>query len=100
LVGLAGCDVRLCGPCALVRPRVARVCPVTCVSRRLPPVSYRYNVECTCLGLKARPELIALTGTITGFSGEDRFGVHMPGRRPTPHFCRILVAYKALCIVH
>ena len=36
LVGLDGCEVGLCGPCALERPRVP------CVSR-LPPVSfYRY----------------------------------------------------------
>ena len=37
LVGLDGCEVRLCGPCAFVRPRVP------CVSR-LPPVSfYRFH---------------------------------------------------------
>jgi hypothetical protein len=40
LVGLDGCEVRLCGPCAVVRPRVPCV---PCVSR-LPPVSfYRYR---------------------------------------------------------
>ena len=33
LVGLDACEVRLCGPCAFVRPRVP------CVSR-LPPVSF------------------------------------------------------------
>jgi len=41
-VGLDGCEVRLCGPCAFVRPRVP------CVSR-LPPrclftATYRYHV--------------------------------------------------------
>ena len=29
-------------------------------------------------GLKARPELNSLSGTITGFSGEERFAVHVP----------------------
>lgn len=29
-------------------------------------------------GLKARPELNSLTGTITGLSGEERFSVHVP----------------------
>ena len=39
LVGFDGCEVRLCGLCAFVRPRVPCV---SCVSR-LPPVSfYRY----------------------------------------------------------
>jgi hypothetical protein len=28
LVGLDGCEVRRCDPCALVRARVSRVCPV------------------------------------------------------------------------
>jgi hypothetical protein len=38
-LGLDGCEVRLCGLCAFVRPRVPCV---PCVSR-LPPVSfYRY----------------------------------------------------------
>jgi hypothetical protein len=46
---------------------------------RLPPGV----LQCACLNLKARPELIALTGTITGFSGEDRFGVHMPEANTT-----------------
>jgi hypothetical protein len=39
LVGLDGCEVRLCGPCAFVRPRVPCV---SCVSR-LPPVSLYSN---------------------------------------------------------
>ena len=40
MVGLDGCEVRLCGLCAFVRPRVPCV---PCVSR-LPPVSfYRYT---------------------------------------------------------
>ena len=40
LVGFVGCEVRLCGPCAFVRPRVPCV---SCVSR-LPPVSLnRYS---------------------------------------------------------
>ena len=38
LVGLDGCEVRLCDPCALVRPRVPCV---SCVSR-LPPVSFYF----------------------------------------------------------
>jgi hypothetical protein len=42
LVGLDGCEVRLWGPSAFVRPRVPCV---PCVSR-LPPVSfYRYRVQ-------------------------------------------------------
>jgi hypothetical protein len=42
LVGFDGCEVRLCGLCAFVRPRVPCV---SCVSR-LPPVSfYRYRVS-------------------------------------------------------
>jgi hypothetical protein len=36
LVGFDGCEVRLCGLCAFVRPRVPCV---SCVSR-LPPVSF------------------------------------------------------------
>ena len=36
LVGLDGCEVRLCGPCAFVRPRVPCV---PCVSL-LPPASF------------------------------------------------------------
>jgi len=68
------------------------VCPCApacgpCVSCDLcvpaPPAPRCLPVECTCLNLKARPELIALTGTITGFSGEDRFGVHMPEANTT-----------------
>jgi hypothetical protein len=39
LVGLDGCEVRLCGPCAFVRPRV----PCVPCASRLPPMSfYRY----------------------------------------------------------
>ncbi len=48
LVGLDGCEVRLCGPCAFVRPRVP------CVSR-LPPVSfYRVLLERTGTGTPDR----------------------------------------------
>ena len=36
------------------------------------------GVKVVIKGLKARPELNSLTGTITGFSGEERFAVHMP----------------------
>ena len=49
LVGLDGCEVRLCGPCAFVRPRVP------CVSR-LPPVSfYRYVPVQSCGGHTCSP---------------------------------------------
>ena len=36
------------------------------------------GVKVVIKGLKARPELNSLTGTITGFSGEERFAVHTP----------------------
>ena len=52
LVGLDGCEVRLCDPCACVRPCVP------CVSR-LPPVSfYRYCDSCVypvCVPARPRP---------------------------------------------
>jgi len=57
LVGFDGCEVRLCGLCAFVRPRVPCV---SCVSR-LPPVSfYRFTftfaLNCNFgLPVKSRP---------------------------------------------
>jgi len=56
LVGLDGCEVRLCGPCAFVRPRVPCV---PCVSR-LPPMSYRYMhrvISDTNLLTNSRPRI-------------------------------------------
>ena len=66
LVGLDGCEVRLCGLCAFVRPRVPCV---SCVSR-LPPVSfYRYTPPGVFLPVQAAELPTAMANVISSKFG-------------------------------